>query len=206
MKRGSLAGLGALAFGVLTILGLIVENAPGGSYSAKDVGDYVRSGHRPLVFLGAYLGALGIVGLVFLLARLRELIADESRARVFWGLGLAAAGALSAGIALTAAVPIAIGYGGNGVTIAPAVTFVLSESGWVIMTGGCVLLGSGLLTFVASAVAIPAWMRWATAVAGLAAIAAAAWFPLALVILWSIAIGIWLLVRGNAPGRVPATA
>jgi hypothetical protein len=113
---------------------------------------------------------------------------------------------LSAGIALTAAVPIAIGYGGNGVTIAPAVTFVLSESGWVIMTGGCVLLGAGCSPFVASAVAIPAWMRWATAVAGLAAIAAAAWFPLSLVILWSVAVGIWLLVRGNAPGRVPATA
>ena len=206
MKRGSLAGLGALAFGVLTILGLIVENAPGGTYKASDVADYVRSGHRPLVFLGAYLGALGVVGLVFLLARLRELIADELRARVFWGLGLAAAGALSAGIALTAAVPISMGYGGKDVIVAPATTFVFSESGWVIMTGGCILLGSGLLTFVTSAVAIPAWLRWATAIAGVAAIAAAAWFPLALVILWAVAVGVWLLVRGGAPATAPVTA
>jgi hypothetical protein len=147
MKRSSLAGVGALAFGVLLIVGLIVENAPGGSYSANDVADYVRSGHRPLVFVALYLGALGVVGLVFLLARLRAAIADQASASVFWGLGLAAAGAITAGYALTAAVPIAMGYGGKGVTLDAPVTYVFSESGWAIMTAGCILLGSALLTF-----------------------------------------------------------
>jgi hypothetical protein len=204
MKRSSLAGIGALAFGVLMIAGLIVENAPGGSYSANDVADYVRSGHRPLVFVGLYLGALGIVGLVFLLARLRAAIADPAISSVFWGLGVAAAGAITAGYALTGAVPIAIAYGGNGVAIDAPVTFVISESGWVVMTAGCVLLGAALLTFARAAVAVPAWVRWSTAVAGVAAVAAAAWFPLALLILWALAIGIWLIATRPAPTAAPA--
>jgi hypothetical protein len=205
MKRSSLAGVGALAFGVLLIVGLIVENAPGGSYSANDVADYVRSGHRPLVFVALYLGALGVVGLVFLLARLRAAIADQASASVFWGLGLAAAGAITAGYALTAAVPIAMGYGGKGVTLDAPVTYVFSESGWAIMTGGCILLGSALLTFARTAVSVPGWVRWSTVVAGLAAIASAAWFPLALLILWALAIGIWLLAARPAPTVAPVT-
>jgi hypothetical protein len=205
MKRSSLAGVGALAFGVLLIVGLIVENAPGGSYSANDVADYVRSGHRPLVFVALYLGALGVVGLVFLLARLRAAIADQASASVFWGLGLAAAGAITAGYALTAAVPIAMGYGGKGVTLDAPVTYVFSESGWAIMTAGCILLGSALLTFARTAVSVPGWVRWSTVVAGLAAIASAAWFPLALLILWALAIGIWLLAARPAPTVAPVT-
>jgi hypothetical protein len=205
MKRSSLAGVGALAFGVLLIVGLVVENAPGGSYSATDVADYVRSGHRPLVFVALYLGALGVVGLVFLLARLRAAIADQAPASVFWGLGLTAAGAITAGYALTAAVPIAMGYGGKGVTLDAPVTYVFSESGWAIMTGGCILLGSALLTFARTAVSVPGWVRWSTVVAGLAAIASAAWFPLALLILWALAIGIWLLAARPAPTAAPVT-
>jgi hypothetical protein len=204
MKRSSLAGIGALAFGVLMIVGLILENAPGGSYSANDVADYVRSGHRPLVFVGLYLGALGVVGLVFLLARLRAAIADSAISSVYWGLGLAAAGAITAGYALTAAVPIAMAYGGNGVTIAAPVTFVISESGWVVMTAGFILLGAGLLTFARAAVSVPGWVRWSTVIAGVAAIASAAWFPLALLILWALAIGVWLLAARPATTAAPA--
>lgn len=206
MKRSSLAGLGALAFGVLMIVGLILENAPGGSYSANDVADYVRSGHRPLVFVGLYLGAFGVVGLVFLLTRLRAAIADSASSSAYWGLGLAAAGTITAGYALTAAVPIAMAYGGNGVTIDAPVTFVISESGWVVMTAGFILLGTALLTFARAAVSVPAWVRWSTVIAGVAAIASAAWFPLALLILWAVAIGIWLLVAQRAPSSEPATA
>jgi len=204
MKRGSLAGIGALAFAVLPIVGLIVANDPGGTYKASDVADYVKSGHRPLVFLGLYLTGLGVAGLIPMLARLREAIADETRARVFWGLGIAAAAAFVAGLALTASVPVAMGYGGKGVVIAPAVTFTLSEAGWVVAAGaGGILLGCALFTF---ALAVPAWLRWSTLGAGVAAFAGAAWFPLALVIVWSLATGVWLLVANRAPAASPVTA
>ena len=37
-----------------------------------------------------------------------------------------------------------------------------------------------------------------------AALASAAWFPLALLILWAVAIGIWLLAARPAPAAAPA--
>ena len=104
MKRGSLAGLGALAFAVLPFVGLMVANDPGGTYSPSDVNDYLKSGHRPLVFLGLYLSVIGIAGLIPLLARLRESIADETKARVFWGFGVAAATGFAGGLAVAASV------------------------------------------------------------------------------------------------------
>jgi len=184
MKRGSLAGLGALAFGVLTILGLIVESAPGGTYKASDVADYVRKqGRVPgTVWLGskpvppeAYLRALA--GVTRVLTDGKQQPPGEVEIKP---------------------TPLA------------AAKYVADDDpklwGWVIVTGGCILLGSGVLTFVTSAVAIPAWLRWATAIAGVAAIAAAAWCPLALVILWAVAVGVWLLVRGGAPATAPVTA
>jgi hypothetical protein len=45
-----------------------------------------------------------------------------------------------------------------------------------------------------------------TVVAGIAAIASAAWFPLALLILWALAIGIWLLVTRPVTSAAQATA
>lgn len=206
MRRGSPAGFGALAFAVLPIAGLIVANDPGGTYKASDIADYVRSGHRPLVFLGLYLSVLGIAGLMLFLGRLRESIADETKARVFWGFSIAACAGMAGGLAVTATVPIAMGYGGRGVSIAPAVAYVFSEAGWVVISAGAVFLGCALLTFTAGVVAVPAWVRWSTVVAALAAIAGAAWFPFALVLIWAFALGIWLLVAERAPAAAPVGA
>jgi hypothetical protein len=209
VKRGSLAGLGALAFPVLTFVGMIIMSPPGGNYKASDVADYVKSGHRPLVFLGAYMGAIGVVGLVFLLARLRAAIADSTRASIFWALGIASAAGLAAGFALAAAVPIAMGYGGKGVTLSPTVTYTFAEAGWVLIAGvGGVLLGCALLLFALGGAAVPSWVRWSTLVAGVAAIAGYAWFPFALVLIWSLALGIWLLagVARHEPAAAPSAA
>jgi hypothetical protein len=142
-----------------------------------------------------------------MLARMREAIAGETRARVFWGLGITATAAFAGGLALTASVPVAMGYGGKGVVIAPAVTFTLSEAGWVVAAGaGGVLLGCALFTFALGPVAVPAWLRWSTLVAGVAAFAGAAWFPLALVVIWSLATCVWLLAANRAPAASPVTA
>jgi hypothetical protein len=49
---------------------------------------------------------------------------------------------------------------------------------------------------------VPAWLRWSTLVAGVAGVVSLAFFPAALVLLWGIVMGIWLLV----PSREPAVA
>ena len=74
MRRGAInAGGGAIAFGVLTILGTF-GGSPGGSYDESTVVEYVKSSHFPIVVITGYLAIVGVVGLIFLLAYLRELI------------------------------------------------------------------------------------------------------------------------------------
>jgi hypothetical protein len=46
----SAAGLGALAFGILPMVGFSIANPPGGSYSASNTIDYISKGHRTAVF------------------------------------------------------------------------------------------------------------------------------------------------------------
>lgn len=44
LRKGSvLAGLGAIAFGILTVVGLVVGGAPGGSYDAASSTNASRS-------------------------------------------------------------------------------------------------------------------------------------------------------------------
>jgi hypothetical protein len=206
MRRGTLAGVGALVFAVLTFVGAMIDNGPGGTYKQSDVEKYVRHSHHAAVFIGLYLALIGAVGLVVLLARLREAIADETRARVFWGLGIAGACAMVAGWAMHSAVPIAMAYGGKDVTVSPTVTFVFNEGGWAVLTAGAILIGLGLLTLVLGQVTLPAWVRWFTLVGAAGAVTAPAFFPFALFFIWALVIGIWLIAADRAPSAAPSTA
>src|SRR5439155_17314744 len=106
-KGSILAGAGGIGFGLLTVIAIVVGGAPGGDYVEADVARYVGIAHFPTVVVTAYLALLGVVGLICLLAYLREMIgaqADRSlTASIFWGIGLASAasfgvvGAWSAG-------------------------------------------------------------------------------------------------------------
>jgi hypothetical protein len=196
------AGVGALAFAALTFVASIVANLPGGTYKASNVADFVKNGHRPLVFVSIYLFVLGVLGLVLLLARLRDVLGPGRAGSIFWALGVSSAGALLAGFVLATAVPLAMGYGGSKqVILDPKVTYVFSEAGWAVLAGaGATLLGLALLTLVVAKAALPSWLRWATLVGAVAALAGLAFFPLALVLIWSLVTGIWLLVA--APQQV----
>ncbi len=206
MKRLSAGGVGALAFVVLTIVALFVDNGPGGSYSQSDVTNYLKSGHRPSVFIALYLVLLGIAGLTLLMMRLRDSIGDPRRSSVFWGLGVAGVGAVVAGWALHGAVPVAMAYGGKGVAVAPTVTFVFSEAGWIVLSAGLILVGLALLTFVLSPVAVPVWVRWFTLVGAVGAVTAPAFFPLALLLIWALVIGVWLVASEGSTAPQSAAA
>src|SRR3982074_1601817 len=42
--------------------------------------------------------------------------------------------------------------------------------------------------------ALPTWLRWLTLIAAIAAFAGLAYFPLILVLLWGVIVGLWLLI------------
>jgi hypothetical protein len=203
MRTSSLVGgAGAIAFGVLAFVGMVIANPPGGSYSAHDAAKYVAKGHRATVIVSIYVVLAAVVGLMALLVRLREAVQGPRLRRAFWGLGVAATSAYLVGWALVAATPLALTYGGKGVSLSPELTFTLAEVGWVVMYGaGGMLLGTALIAFALGPVAVPAWFRWATLVAGVAGLAAPAWFPFFLVFIWGVVAGVWLIVAGREPAH-----
>lgn len=63
-----------------------------------------------------------------------------------------------------------------------------------------VLLGFTLIALMLGAPTIlPGWVRWLTVVAAVAGIATPAFFPILVVFIWAIVIGVWLLVTGGRP-------
>lgn len=206
MNRGQIAGLGAVAFGALTFAALMLENAPGGTFQPSHVAGYVASGHRPAVFVATYLVLLAMVGLALLLTWLRDALPEGSRSSIFSMLSMAGMGAWIAGWGVGATVPMVMGYGGAQVTVPATITYALATGGWAVMAGGAALIGLALLTLTLAPSALPGWARWSTLVAGIAALAAYAWFPFFLFYIWSVVIGLWLLVsqRSRAPQRIPA--
>jgi hypothetical protein len=203
MKKGSvLAGIGALAFGILPLVAFMIGNPPGGNYSLSDITDWVTKGHRPEVFVSLYVILLSAVGLALLLWRLRETV-EGPRRSLFWGLGVGGVTAWVAGYALACAAPVAMAFGGAGhVVLANPVIFTFTEAGFAIMFGaGGTLLGCALVVFALGPVTEPAWVRWTTLVAGIAALAGLAWFPFFVVYVWALVLGVRLLV--TARSRVP---
>jgi hypothetical protein len=206
MSKRSLAGLGGILFAALTLAGSLIDSGPGGNYKASDVAKYLESGHRPVVFVSAYMALLGVAALFFLLVWLRDVIADGMRSSVFWALSIAGAGTFIAGWALHTAVPVAIAYGGKSVAIAPTVTYVIVEGGYIVLSAGAVLLGLALFLLVFSGGTLPTWVRAITAIGAIGAVTAPAFFPFGLFFLWALAIGIWLLVSRPGEPAAPAAA
>ena len=216
MRRTTVAGIGGIAFSVLTVVGIVMAMPPGGGYNESNIADYLAKGHRPVVIVAFYLGLLGILGLIYLLVHLRDAIGatpeNHHTATIFWGTGLAGAASFAIGWAVIGGQVIAHLEGGHKIVIAPPLTYLIGEIGVVMIFGsGAVLLGFALIALgLAGRLTFPGWLRWLTLITGLASIAGLAFFPFFLLIIWGIVIGIWLLmVRRDADGSAasgPASA
>lgn len=200
-----MAGCGGVGFGVLFFAAMMVGNPPGGNYSASDVAGYVASGHRVAVFSSVYLAILAVVGLIALLAGLREQLAPTAAARVFWGCGLAGAAGLAIGWCISATNPLSMTLGG-GKALDPRVTYAFSQAGLVVMfAGGAILLGAALVALALDGSApLPSWLRWTTGIAGVLGLASPAFFPFFAVLLWAVVTGIWTLTSDRAAVPQPA--
>ena len=202
-----LAGAGGIAFGVLTLVSVVLSKAPGGGFNPSDAADYLAKGHRVVGILSAYLGWIGVLGLICLLARLRELLAPAGgwAVSVFWGSGLAGAASFAVGWGVLGGQIVAHaeagGSGGTPISIAPDVTYLVSEIGVVFIYGsGATMLGLALIALMlGSRGTLPAWLRWSTLVAGICGVAGLAFFPFFLLLLWAAVIGLWVLTAAADP-------
>jgi hypothetical protein len=198
-----LGGAGAIAFSVMTLAAVQVANAPGGNYSASTVADYLAHGHRVAVIVVTHLALLGILGLVCLLAYLREAISvvpgNRRAGSIVWGTGLVAAASFAIGWGVVGGQVVAHLEGGREIAIPPAVTYLLSEVGVVFIFGaGAVLLGFALIVLMLSSGAVfPRWLRWLTLIAGVCGIAGLAFFTFFVLLILVAVVGVWLLATAR---------
>jgi hypothetical protein len=153
----------------------------------------------------AYLALLGVLGLICLLAYLREVIAPQSDravgANIFWGAGLAAAASLAVGWGLVTGIAVAAAEGGSAASVSHATTYVLSDTVLNVLYGsGGILLGFAFIALMlASRGSLPNWVRWLSLIAGVLAVTTPFYFSAPAVPLWGIVMGVWLLVARRAP-------
>ena len=199
----TIAGVGAIAFSVLSFTALTLVNSPGGGYAESTVTDYLAASHFPVVLLGLCLGLVGVVGLLCLLSYLRELIGtdatEQQLGNVFWGTGVASAACFAVGWGFVAGQPVAHAEAGSVLAIPPTITHLISETGGSVMIygAGSMLLGLALAILFIKPAALPTWLRWLTLIAAIAAFAGLAFFTFFLVLLWGVVVGLWLLIAGR---------
>jgi hypothetical protein len=200
-RTNVVGGIGGIAFAVLTFVAFLLAAPPGGTYKESDVADYVEKGHRGAVFVSFYLLLLGVLGLICLLAHLRQRLGADDRGlrTIFWGTGLAGAASFAIGWAVVVTVPLAMAFGGSDVSVEPTVTYTIAEAGWGILIGvGGILLGFCLIALMlGSGTMLPAWLRSATLIGGVAGLASLAFFPFFLIFIWGLVVGVWLLAAGR---------
>jgi hypothetical protein len=202
-KGSTLAGVGAVGFGALTATAIVVGGAPGGNFDDGDVARYVGIAHFPTVIATGYLALLGVVGLICLLAYLREVVGAQTErklvANIFWGAGLASTASFAVGWALVTGIAVAAAEGGSGASVPHATTYVLSDTMLNVLYGsGGILLGCALIALMlGTRGSLPNWLRWLTVIAGVLALTTPFYFSAPALPLWGIVMGIWLLVAGR---------
>ncbi len=208
------AGLGLLAYGVLTPVAFMTIGAPGGAYEEHAVATYLASSHWALAFGLAYLGAFAGLGLLVFGTRMGELVGAAGP--VVRGLGVAGAAAGVIGWFLVGGISVAFAEGSRPVVanVPHSVVYLVSEiSNLVAVCASAFFLGATALVLAgALRETLPRWLRILTYVAGPCGLFAPVFFPLFLFWLWTIAFAVWLVrVPGAAvepvidPRRSPAS-
>jgi len=200
----TVAGIGAIAFGVLFAGALVLTSPSGGNYSAQDVAQYISPDHIFVAGVGWLLGILSVAGLIALLVHLRQRVESAAGVsayvpRLVWGLGLTGAACFAVGWGIVIGQPIAHAEALTTITVPPMVTYVIVELSSTILFGSApALVGLGLIVLaVASRNALPGWLRWSPLVIGALAITSLAYFTFFPLLLWSVITGFWLLVTNS---------
>jgi hypothetical protein len=193
-----LAGLGAIAYVVLFIVGNAIgfNGAPTGDEApAKYIAFYSDSGNRDQIAIGWLIVLFGVFFFLFFLAALRQVVAAVD-ARGFLTTLTTIGGAVYASLTLvglsfwTAVATMSDDTFRH--TVYPGVVHAASDAGWVIHSGGGV--GAAAMIIGASLAAsgaglIPRWGGTVGIVFGILAIFSVFFFP-------QLAIALWLLVAG----------
>jgi hypothetical protein len=207
-----------IAFVVLFVVGVFLTfgNSPDikshdsdAVAAAKYVTKLSDSGARKGILVGAYLLVIAAVLFVWFTRALSEIVSSPAAGRLIGGLGVLGASGIAAGAMTSAVIAGAVSFGdeplpkdGDTIRVVMDLTFPFC----FVVFG---LVSAALIAVVAvRGLGLAPWLRYAGWLAVLGGIAAVIFTPMALVLLWYLAVAIVLLVRRGAPapraGAAPA--
>lgn len=208
LRRAMAAGI---AFVVLFVVGIFITfgNSPNVKSSDTDAvaaGRYASklsdSGARTGILVGAYLLVIAAIVFVWFTRALAELFESQFTGRIVGGLGVLGAAAVAAGAMASAVVAGMVSFGGEPVPKDGDTIRVPMEMAFPFLMVVFGLVSAAIAGTVAlRATALPTWLRYAGVLAVLGGIFAVIFLPMALVMLWFLAVAIVGLVRPAAPAR-----
>jgi hypothetical protein len=204
-------GIAAIVFAVLFVVGfLLASDTPDGDESnAKWVRHFADSGNRRMTVIGVILLAVAAVAFLVFLGVLRERLraaapGSEWISTVAFASGVVFVAMLGVFAVGAAAVPAGVTFGDNPVPRDADIMRSLDSLGF----GALLLFGAGsagLLIITTSIVSgraalLPRWLVVTGYIVGvIVLLGGLLFFPLILIVLWMLAIGIVMLRRSGAP-------
>src|SRR5205809_1269392 len=212
------APLGGILYVVLFVIGVIVmfDGEPGSDASpAKVIAYYSKSSHRDKIAIGWIIAGLGIFFFLWFLSSLRRTVrrleGDDGFLTGLTTIG----GAIYATLAFAG---IAVNMGIRTMsddtyhhTVYPGLIHAADDAGYILhATGGAgasAMIIAASLAFLRSGVVRP-WAGWLGVAAGILALAAIAFFPLAAIALWILVVSGLLFARSarDVPTHTGAVA
>jgi hypothetical protein len=203
-------GIAAIVFAVLFVVGfLLTTNTPEGDESNREwVRHFADSGNRRTIVIGAILIALAALAFLIFLGALRERLRTaapgaEWLSTIAFASGIVFVAMLGVFAVGVAAVPAGVAFGDNPVPRDADIMRSLDSLGF----GALLLFGAGaaglliLTTSIVSgrAALLPRWLVVTGYVVGvIVLLGGLLFFPMILLVLWMLAVGIVMLSRSGA--------
>jgi hypothetical protein len=188
----------------MTLAATFISDIPGGNYTGSQVAAYVSDGDRASQLLAFFLAMFAIPGLIATLAYMRDVLGTSPDRRLaaslVWGSGIASAACFAVGWGIDGGQIFAHLEGGSAVVISPAVTYLIGETGVVLVFGcGAMLLGFALITLMISSRGLmPNWVRRLMFAFGICGVAGLAWATFFALLVGVAVIGAWLIAGGRS--------
>lgn len=214
LRRAMAAGI---AFVVLFVVGVFVTfgNSPDIKSSdtahvaaSKFVAKLSDSGARTGILVGAYILVVAAILFVWFSRALVQLAAPPAAARLISGLGVLGAAAISAGAMTSAVEAGSVSFGNEPVPQNGDAIRVVMELTFPFLFVVFALTSAAIAAVIAiRGQALAAWLRYSAWLAVLGGIFAVIFVPMALVLLWYLAVAIVAIIRPAAEARaVPSAA